>query len=182
MVVKLKVGRILPKNWVAQQFRKAGGFFSFQSNMWEMWKSALNSFKKEAEKDYELGNDTLKVTLVKDSEPYKGKILQWQICECTSFDKEREQKCFDRLEIINKQIGKNYDKMKEENDVLVKKQTKKFSELSKKLNMAKHKVEDVINKGLSRDGDRTVNDKMLELDIIIHKTIEDNKEEQNNIN
>jgi len=57
-----------------------------------------------------------------------------------------------------------------------------FSELSKKLNMAKHKVEDVINKGLSRDGDRTVNDKMLELDIIIHKTIEDNKEEQNNIN
>lgn len=169
MVVKLKVGRILPKNWISQQFRKAGGFFTFQSNMWEMWKTALNNFKKEAEKDLLLGKDTLNVSIVKDSEKYSDKNIQWLICECSSMVPNRELTCYNNLETLYNKIEKNYGNMKKTNNFNVNKPNSFVRSLFEKSKVAKYKIKDVIKKGLDIEGEKSFNDKMLELDILVDR-------------
>ena len=167
MVVKIKIGRILPKNWVAQHFRKAGGFFTFQSNMWEMWKSSLSKFRTEAEKDYNLGNDTLKVELYNESETYKGKLIQWQICECNSVDPKREDKTVERFKAISQKISDNYEENKRKGNIQIDKPGTFSSGLFNRAKLTKEKIEDVIKKGIEKEGKKSVSDVMLELDIII---------------
>ena len=175
MVVIIKIGRILPKNWVAQQFRKTGGFFSFQSNMWEMWKSSLSKFRTDANKDLELGKDSLNVNIRFESEPYDNRVIQWQICECSSFDKDREQLCIDRFEDVHKAIKKNYDKMKENKDINIKKQTPFTDTITKGIRVTGNQVKDVIKKGLNKEGNKSVSQSMLDLDIIIDVQLEENE-------
>lgn len=175
MTVKIKIGRILPKNWAAQQFRKAGGFFTFQSNMWEMWRSALSQFKKEADKDLRTGDDTLNVIIHYDREDYQGKTIQWQICECMSLEKGREDLVVERFKSINYRIEDTYDDMKKSGKLDTDKSDSLKNGIFNRLKYSKYKLDEVIRKGLNREGGSSVSDKMLELDILID--IEKEKEE-----
>ena len=157
-----------------RNINRAGGFFTFQSNMWEMWKITLNKFKKKAEQDYKLGKDTLLVTVYTDKKILNEKeMIEYLICECSSESKKREQLCYERLDDLNKDIEKNYLKMKQNNQIDIKKPNEMTRVLFETSKVFKNKIDDVIEKGLGKTRNKTVSDVMLELNIIVDKEIVD---------
>ena len=167
MTVEIKIGRILPKNWIAQQFRKTGGFFTFQSNMWEMWKSAFRTFKQEADKDLKSCKDTLSVNIKTDTERYTDKFIQWQILECYSPEANREDLVIERFRTINDKLNKNYEDLKKKGGIEIKKPQTLKEKTINTLKYSKYEIEEIIKKGLEKEGKSTIVNKMLELDILI---------------
>jgi hypothetical protein len=162
----------MPKNNFYRNMNQLGGFFTFQSNMWEMWKITLQKFKKQAEKDYNLNKDSLVVSIYTEKKRLNEKeMIEYLICECSSIDKDREKLCYDRLDDLNENIEKNYLKMKKENNIDIKKPNEMTRILFEKSKYMKEKIDAVIDRGLGKTRNKTVSDVMLELNIIVDKEL-----------
>lgn len=170
MVTTLKIGRRKYKNVLASVAESMKGFFTMQSNMWIMCNDAIKRLKKAADRDLRLGEDNLSVIMryEKEQDDDPNYEIEWIVTDMSSVSYDREYQAYQDILKFNDNLRKTYEDTKSKNGLVINKpKVKVFDALRDKFKLTRDKIEDMIQKGLDKEQNKSICDYLLELDIVL---------------
>jgi len=159
LTVLFSVGRRLPRGWFRRTAHIAGGFLSFQENIWQMIRMGLQQAKRKAN-----ASGKLNFILTFDTEHEDMHYdLQWMkviIQGDRAAEEDEYNDCLNLYEPFGKIMKKDF-KVDPDVKAAMGRQFK-----TKLLSMGK--VEDAYKKGFGVVSDNNISNKLLEMGIMTH--------------
>ena len=162
MVVTIKIGRRVPRNFFKGMAYKAGGFLTFQENIWIIIGRALQMSKNLCDsKPEEQVQITIQNKEEEDGLHYK---FQWKIVTISSIFPEKEKEEYEIFMTLYEKLGAT--------KTLMNKQIDTTPEFSKVLTTSKVMTEKQWNEakeaGYGAMNNKDMASKLLEMGIITH--------------
>ena len=162
MVVTIKIGRRVPRNFFKRAGYKTAGLFTFQENMWLIITRALQMSKNECDNRPE---EQVTITIQNKEEDdglhYK---FQWKIMNISSMFPEKEKEEYDVFMTLYEKVGaiRKVLNQKVEADSDMTKAVKNSKVLSEK------QWEEAKEAGYGAMNNKDIASKLLEMGIITH--------------
>jgi hypothetical protein len=162
MVVTIKIGRRIPRNFFKSVAYKTAGLFTFQENMWLIICRALQMSKNECDNRPE---EQVKITIQnKEEEDGLHYKFQWRIMNISSIFPEKEKEEYDVFMTLYEKVGairKVLNQKVDANSDMTK--TLKGSKI-----MSETQWEEAKKAGYGAMNNKDISSKLLEMGIITH--------------
>jgi hypothetical protein len=168
MVLHIKFGRRIPRNWFRRQANVVVGMISFQENLWQMIKQSINLAKRKAQQE----SDIIFLTKTEYEKENINSQLEWFIITIQG-NEQQEADEYKDIQNFYKPFGKVFKKDFEIN-----------KEMSKMFNtkiLSMEKLNEAYKQGYGSMSDKNIAAKMLELGILLHYELEkdyDNRQKE----